>query len=177
MSVGRVFAIPLVAALAYYKYDLGATIAFAVAGLSDYVDGWIARRYGYESKLGMLLDPLADKIIVVSVMVTLLFLGRLEMQIQGIDSHWIALTLVIVTVGREIGITGLRSIASSNGIEMPADRWGKLKTWIQFFALVFLLYNQEPVLLIGKFLLVFSVAAALWSGIHYCFWFVKKLPD
>lgn len=177
LSLSRILAIPLVAGLAYYDENLWAAAAFALAGVSDYIDGWVARRYHYESKLGMLLDPLADKIIVLSVMVILLFLGRLDMQIEGYDTRWIAPFLVIVTVGREIGITGLRSIASAEGVVMPADRWGKLKTWIQFFSLIFLLLNRDPYLFLGKILLLVSVAAALWSGLRYTLWFVKKLPE
>lgn len=177
MSVSRIIAIPIVSTLAYFEWNLWAAFVFAIAGLSDYVDGWVARRYGYESKLGMLLDPLADKIIVLSVMVMLLFLGRLEIQIEGWDMRWLAPLLVIVTVGREIAVTGLRSMASSEGIMMPADQGGKIKTWIQFFAMIFVLIYQEPWLGIGRILLIVSVIAALWSGIRYLIWFVRKLPE
>lgn len=177
MSVSRILAIPIVSALAYFDWNIWAAIVFALAGISDYIDGWIARRYHYESKLGMLLDPLADKIIVLSVMVMLLYLGRLEIQIEGWDMKWVAPLLVIVTVGREIAITGLRSIASTVGIVMPADKAGKIKTWIQFFAMIFVLTDHEPWLAIGRVMLIFSVIAALWSAVRYTIWFVRKLPE
>lgn len=177
MSVSRIFAIPLVGVLMLYELDLWAALVFALAGLSDYIDGWIARKYGYESKLGMLLDPLADKIIIVSAMIMLMFLGRLDFSYQDWNLGWVAPALVIITTGREIGITGLRSIASTVGVVMPADRWGKLKTWIQFFAILFLLLNWQPLFRAGQVLLFISVITALSSGIGYTVRFVKSLPD
>jgi len=177
MSVSRIFAIPLVGIFMLCEMNFWAALVFALAGLSDYVDGWVARRYGYESKLGMLLDPLADKIIIVSAMIMLMHLGRLDFSYQDWDLQWVAPTLVIVTAGREIGITGLRSIASTVGIVMPADRWGKLKTWIQFFAILFLLLNWSPLFRAGQILLFISVITALGSGIAYTVRFVRSLPD
>lgn len=177
LSVSRIAAIPLVSALAYYEIDFWAAVVFGLAGISDYVDGYIARRYKSVSQLGILLDPLADKIIILCVMVLLLFLGRLQFQWEGYDLRWVGPVLVIVTVGREIAITGIRSIASTVGISMPADKFGKLKTWIQFFAILFILLNRAPFLFIGRFLLVISVATALWSGLRYTLRFFRKLPE
>ncbi len=179
LTLSRVFAVPLVALCAFWKWDITAAIIFSLAGISDYVDGWIARRYNYESKLGILLDPLADKLIIVSTMIMLLWLGRFSFPF-ALSDPWIELlppALVIVTVGREIAITGLRAIASSIGMSMPADRGGKFKTWIQFFAILFILINWDPLRNIGLVLLLVSVGAALWSGISYTYRFVIKLPD
>lgn len=182
LTLSRVFAVPLVALFSYWNWDISSAIVFAAAGISDYIDGWIARRYGYESKLGILLDPLADKLIIVSTMIMLLWLGRLSIPFQfseQISEHWLKLVppaLVIVTVGREIAITGLRAIASSIGMVMPADRGGKIKTWIQFFAILFILINRDPWHVIGLVFLFISVFAALWSGISYTYKFVRKLP-
>ena len=183
LTLSRVFAIPLVAMFSYLNWDISAALVFSAAGISDYVDGWIARRYGYESKLGILLDPLADKLIIVSTMIMLLWLGRftLPFEISGpyaVDFvRLVPPALVIVTVGREIAITGLRAIASSIGLVMPADRGGKIKTWIQFFAILFILINREPWINIGLFFLFISVGAALWSGISYTYKFVRGLPS
>jgi CDP-diacylglycerol--glycerol-3-phosphate 3-phosphatidyltransferase len=177
MSVSRVFAIPLFGVFMLYQMNFWAALVFALAGLSDYVDGWVARRYGYESKLGMLLDPLADKIIIVSAMILLMHLGRLDFSYQDWNLSWVAPALVIITAGREIGITGLRSIASTVGVVMPADRWGKLKTWIQFFAILFLLLNWPPLFRTGQILLFISVITALGSGVSYTVRFLKSLPD
>lgn len=178
LTVSRVFAIPLVAAFAYFDWNLSAAFVFALAGVSDYIDGWVARKYEYESKLGMLLDPLADKLIIVSTMIMLLWLGRLKLEWPGFSQYtFFAPLLVIVTVGREIAITGLRGIASTIGMVMPAEQGGKIKTWIQFFAILFLLVNYSPWFEIGQVLLIFSVVAAIWSGIQYTIKFVRKLPE
>jgi len=176
LTISRVFAIPLVMGLLFYGHNWWSAIVFGITGISDYVDGWIARRYQYESKLGMLLDPLADKIIIISTMIMLLWIGRLDFGVFGWDAKMIPPILVIVTVGREMAITGLRAIASTVGITIPADRTGKIKTWIQFFAIAFLLSGAEHLTAIGLLLLCVSVFAALLSGIQYVIRFVKRLP-
>lgn len=177
LTLSRVAAIPLVGTFAYLQWNMLASALFALAGLSDYVDGWIARKYRYESKLGMLLDPLCDKLIIVATIIVLFWLGRLNFHIEGWLTDFIPLVLVIVTVSREIAITGLRSIASTVGLVMPAERGGKIKTWIQFFAVIFLLWANEPFLTWGQILLALSVVAALWSGVTYTIKFVRQLPS
>ncbi len=177
LTLSRISAIPLVALFAYWHWDIAAAAVFALAGISDYVDGWIARKYNYESKLGILLDPLADKLIIVSTMIMLLWLDRLAYFSGSAWLDLIAPILVVVTVGREIAITGLRAIASSIGIVVAADRGGKLKTWIQFFAILFLLINDARLFGIGYWMLVVSVAIALVSGINYTHKFLRGLPS
>ncbi|MBN8554488.1 MAG: CDP-diacylglycerol--glycerol-3-phosphate 3-phosphatidyltransferase [Deltaproteobacteria bacterium] len=177
LTLSRVVAIPLVATSVYYGWNILAAIFFSLAGLSDYIDGWVARKYNYESKLGVLLDPLADKLIIVSTMIVLLWMHRLEFHFFGIHADILPPILVIVTVGREIAITGLRAIASTAGIVLPADRGGKLKTWIQFFAILFLLVNWPIWNEIGLVLLTVSVILALWSGIMYVIRFLRGLPS
>lgn len=177
LTVARVFAVPFVAVAAYWEWNWAAAGLFGLCGISDYIDGLIARKYGYESKLGMLLDPLADKLIIVSTMVMLLWLGRLDVNFRGQSYEILPPFLVIITVGREIGITGLRAIASTAGIVIPAERGGKLKTWIQFFAILFLLINHPTLVSIGQGLLFISVITAVWSGIQYILRFVRRLPS
>lgn len=176
LSVSRVVAVPLIVLLLYYHWNLAALIVFIGVGISDYIDGWIARRYHYESKLGMLLDPLADKLIILSTMIMLLWIDRLDVQYHDWKLDLLGPILVIVTVGREMAITGLRGIASSIGLVMPADRGGKIKTWIQFIAISALIYGSPSFLKAGQLLLIFSVFAALWSGIRYTLHFLKALP-
>lgn len=177
LSLGRIIAIPIIIAFLYLQWNYWALAVFILTGLSDYADGWFARKYKAESKLGMLLDPLADKLIILSIMIMLLWQDRLNPAIHFSHSEIIGPLLVIVTVGREIGITGLRAIASTAGIVMPADRSGKLKTWIQFVAISFLILDGKIFLEIGQVLLTVSVFAALWSGGRYIFYFLKGLPD
>jgi len=177
LSLGRIFAIPVIIAFLYFQWNLWALAVFIMTGLSDYADGWVARKFKAESKLGMLLDPLADKLIILSIMIMLLWQNRLNPAVHFQHSEIIGPLLVIVTVGREIGITGLRAIASTAGIVVPADRGGKIKTWIQFVAISFLIVNQKYFLEIGQVLLSLSVFAALWSGGRYVFYFLKGLPE
>lgn len=176
LTLSRLITIPLIATFIYLDWNWVATILFSLSGLSDYFDGWVARTYHYESKLGMLLDPLADKLIIVSTMIMLLWMGRLDMHFFNWNLDLVPPFLVIVTVGREIGITGLRAIASTAGIDIPADQGGKIKTWIQFFSIVFLLMHKHPWVVIGQVGLMISVVAALWSGMRYTWRFIRKLP-
>lgn len=177
LSLSRVISIPIVIGLLYYEMNIGALITFLLVGVSDYVDGWVARRYQSESKLGMLLDPLADKLIILSIMIMLMWLGRLDPNLEFRGAELIAPILVIVTVGREISITGLRAIASSIGIVIPAEQGGKIKTTIQFISISMLILGRPWILEIGQVLLAVSVVSALWSGVSYTLKFMKRLPE
>lgn len=177
VSLSRVVAVPLLIALLYFKLNYWATAIFVFAGISDYLDGWIARRYGYVSKLGMLLDPLADKLVILATMIMLLWIGHLDFFLQFYLSDLIAPIVVIVTVVREMAITGLRAIASIAGTAVPADRGGKLKTWIQFVAISLLVLGGQGFLQVGQILLLISVGAALWSATRYVLKFIKGLPE
>ena len=177
LTVSRVLAIPLLIAFLYYSMIIWALVVFIGLGISDWMDGWVARNFQSESKLGMLLDPLADKLIILSVMIMLMWLGRLDpVYFEHEHSSLISPLLVMVTVGREMGITGLRAIASSVGITMPADRGGKIKTALQFVSIALLLYGAHWALWAGQIILTISVIAALWSGFRYVFKFIKGLP-
>lgn len=176
VSLSRVAFIPIVIVLIYYELNLWALVAFLLAGITDYFDGWLARKYNYESKLGMLLDPLADKLLILSTMIMLLWIGRLRIDYDLPFIDLVGPVLVIVTVGREMAITGLRAIASSAGIVVAADKGGKLKTWIQFVAISMLLLAYSYLLEVGQVLLIISVIAALWSGVRYVLKFIRGLP-
>jgi len=106
----------------------------------------------------------------------LLWFGRLNFVPGETWSEIIPPILVIITVGREIAITGLRSIASSDGVVIAASQGGKIKTGIQFWAIVFLLLNSAPWLLIGQILLSISVVVAFLSGLQYTVRFIRGLP-
>lgn len=110
-----------------------ATILFTVAAVTDWLDGWLARRQGLESLLGKLLDPLADKLIVNAVLVLAAELGRIP--------GW----FVVLLLSREIAITGLRSIAASEGLSIDVVQSGKLKTALQLIGLVGLLVHERYV--------------------------------
>ena len=135
---------------------------FIAAAISDLVDGWIARSWKQVTKVGKLLDPLADKLIVSTALIMLLAVGRLE--------TWTAFMVVII-VGRELAVTGLRGIASADGTIMAASGLGKLKAFTQNVAVGALLFHYEtlglPAHEVGVTLLALASALTLWSGWAY----------
>lgn len=138
--------------------------AFVVAALSDLLDGWLARRYDGRdiTRIGKLLDPLADKLLVSTALIMLLAVGRIPLWGAG---------MVVVIIGRELAVTGLRGIASSQGHVVSASWAGKLKTLAQNIATVALLLHHEtfglPVHGIGMTLLAIATVLTLWSGYTY----------
>lgn len=136
-----------------------ATILFTIAAVTDWLDGWLARRQGLESLLGKLLDPLADKLIVNAVLVLAAELGRIP--------GW----FVVLLLSREIAITGLRSIASSEGLSVDVVQSGKLKTALQLIGLVGLLihHTYEIDFLFTTVDVNFNVLGAALLGISMVF--------
>lgn len=105
-----------------------AIVLFAIAGITDWLDGWLARRWNLITDFGKLMDPLADKILVTAALLYLLQIGRIPL--------WMA----VVMVSREFLITGLRLIASSKGVVIAADKAGKHKTISQLTAILTALF-------------------------------------
>lgn len=140
-----------------------AVLIFIIAASTDSLDGYIARSRKMVSNLGKLLDPLADKLLVSAVLVSLVEMGKVD--------AWI----VIIIISREFAVTGLRQIAALQGSVMAADKWGKWKTGVQITAIIALLINNFPFAFIGfPFDVVASWLAAIitmYSGINY---FVKN---
>jgi CDP-diacylglycerol--glycerol-3-phosphate 3-phosphatidyltransferase len=138
LTVARALSVPLVVLLYEWNFpnhDYWATGVFIVAMATDFFDGQIARRRGHSSSLGTLLDPLADKLLVLSVLVTLID--------QDVFPAW----MVVAIVAREFLVTGLRLAALERGVVIAARDLGKLKTWSQAVAAA-----------VGGF-----AAAGLWS--------------
>ena len=171
ITVGRTAFIPVVMVflfepLVYRPWALWtAMVIFVGCGILDLVDGWLARKYGQVSVIGAFLDPLADKLMVMTVMVMLVPVGRMP--------AW----LVVVLLSRELVITGLRGIASAEGIIISASAGGKYKTAYQMTGLSFLLIHYEYVGIdchtVGLWLLLISAAVSVWSGWEYCREFAK----
>lgn len=136
-----------------------AALLFLLASLTDYLDGILARRHNMVTSIGKLLDPLADKLLTCAVLIMLLPLGKVE--------SWI----VFLIVGREIAITGLRSIAASVGFIIQASRLGKNKMVSQTIALSLLLLCVPPYQTILDFLgtafLYISLVLGYWSALDY----------
>lgn len=138
--------------------------AFIVAALSDILDGWLARRSGGASitRMGKLLDPLADKLLVSTALIMLVACGRIPI--------W-ASFMVVVIIGRELAVTGLRGMASSDGHVVGASWQGKLKSLMQNFSVGALLFHYTtlglPAQKVGLTLLGIATALTLWSGYVY----------
>jgi len=178
VTMGRVLFVPFVL---YYMDNyspvrsLIAAMLYLVASLGDGIDGYLARSRNQVSVLGKFLDPVADKLMVTSVMVFMVALGRVP--------AW----LVVVLVARDLAITGLRSIASSEGIVIAASRGGKIKTALQLVGLTLLLVHFRYPLLgtsisidynnAGLVLLYLSLGASLISGVDYVVAFFRTLGD
>lgn len=149
-------------------------ILFVVASLTDYADGRIARKYNLITDLGKFLDSLADKMLVISVLIALVQLGR------------ISSVFVVIIVLREFMVTGIRLIASKKGVVMAAEMIGKIKTVTQMTAIIYILFEplltqiakivfnlssissiEESVILVGNGLFILSVIMTIISGLDY----------
>ena len=131
-----------------------ATIIFVGAAITDYYDGKIARKYNMITNLGKLLDPLADKILVISALVTLAKFNQ------------ISLWFVIIIIFRELLITGLRSIVAAEGVVIAADKLGKWKTATQMVALTLIILIPFS-FIVNNILLIIPLILTVVSGVEY----------
>lgn len=136
LTMFRVILVPfVVAALLVQQFgragDIAALVFFIIASLTDFADGYIARKYHLITNFGKFMDPLADKLLVCSAMICLVALGRLP--------AWI----VIVVICREFTISGFRLIAAENGIVIAASWWGKWKTVSQMALVILRILNID----------------------------------
>ncbi len=150
-----------------------AVAVFTIAALTDYVDGFLARRFGAVSDFGKLLDPLADKMLVATALIMML---GLRSDIDG--SAWLPAPLVVLIIVREFWVTGIRALAAKKGIIVAASSGGKVKSGLQMVAVVFLLFHGHffPLFgfhfaceFIGKFLLGISIIFSYWAAAEYTF--------
>ena len=171
-NVLTLFRIALVPLLVYLLRDPGrlagalAASLFFLAALTDYLDGYLARKHGIVTTLGKFLDPLADKLIVVSALIMLAAMPCGEPCVPRVPP-W----LVVLIVGRELAVTGLRGIASGEGITLGAEELGKYKMIFQTFAVSALLVHYRYLFVDfhtgGMYFLWLSVVLGLWSAVDY----------
>ncbi|MDO8446270.1 MAG: CDP-diacylglycerol--glycerol-3-phosphate 3-phosphatidyltransferase [Deltaproteobacteria bacterium] len=144
-----------------------AVVVFSIASITDWLDGYIARKQGIVTTLGKFLDPIADKLLVAAALIMLVGLGRVP--------AW----MVVIIIGREIAVTGLRSIASSEGIVIAASDLGKGKTIFQISALIGLLIHYEyfgiDFHVTGMAILWIALVMTAWSGFDYFYKFMKVI--
>ena len=172
LSLFRIAIIPvLVYLLTFSEPDtaLLAAFLFILATLTDAFDGYLARRRKAVSDIGRILDPVADKLLIISTLIMLAALDR-EPSVPA----W----LVVIVVARELAVTVLRGIALTEGIVMEAEELGKYKFILQSFAIVGLLIHYDYFGLdfysAGMYFLVVSTAIALWSGVNYHIQFFRR---
>ncbi len=165
ITVFRMALVPAMLFIPFAESKLACQIfawCFIVAAVSDVVDGWLARRGAQITRIGKLLDPLADKLLVSTALIMLVAAERFE---------WWGAWMVVVIVGRELAVTGLRGIASSQGQIVAASWVGKLKTLTQNVAIGSLLFHHTtlglPAHEIGLTLLALATALTLGSGYLY----------
>ncbi len=171
LTIGRIIIVPFFV-LAFYLPgfygDLTALILFIIASFTDFLDGMLARMMGEESKLGELLDPIADKIIVATALILLVMDGTIR--------HYEVIAAIIILT-REILISGLREFLAKGKIKLPVSSLAKLKTVLQMISIGLLLsgetgnkiinfqdYNAQT---IGIILLWLSAALTLFTGYDY----------
>jgi len=172
LTMARIAAVPVIVVLLLddsRSAGIWAAAVFGLAAATDAFDGWLARRWQAETVLGKFLDPLADKLIVMGSLIMLIPLGRVP--------AW----AVFVIIARETVITGLRSIASSEGIVIAASPLGKYKTIFQMTALVGLMLHYDfywffglrweifhvNMQFCGLFYFYLALVFTVWSGVDY----------
>lgn len=175
LTLLRVFMIPIMMIVVYIKplqdqilfFDMSVSqtifaILFVLASITDFFDGYIARKYNQITTFGKFLDPIADKLI---VMVALLYLMML-------DSSRVPLWAVMIVIIREFLVTGIRLLAVEKGKVIAASPYGKIKTASTMVALILMLFNDFGFLpLIGDVIFYFAILATIISGIDY---FIKN---
>lgn len=178
ITISRIFLIPLFLIVLTINFDWGeinignntlpvtqlvGSIIFIIASLTDWLDGYIARKYNLITNMGKFLDPLADKLLVSAA-----FIMLIELQIAP---AWI----IIVIISREFAITGFRLVASGEGVVLAASSMGKLKTVSQILAVIFLMLNNFPfsytIIPVDVIMLYIALIFTVWSGLDY---FIKN---
>jgi CDP-diacylglycerol--glycerol-3-phosphate 3-phosphatidyltransferase len=170
LSISRILAVPVFIMLMLEPTPLRALIAaivFSIASATDWLDGYLARKWGQVTKIGKLLDPMADKILVASALIMLVDIARIP--------SWIA----IVIIGRELAITGLRAMAAAEGIVIAAENMGKWKVGAQITAVLCLVLDYhlgtDWISDVGRIAIFVAMVLAVISGLQYIRDYWKKV--
>jgi CDP-diacylglycerol--glycerol-3-phosphate 3-phosphatidyltransferase len=172
LTLGRLILVPPIVVLLFFPGRYPSAVAaaiFLVASLTDFFDGFIARRFEVESSFGRFLDPIADKVLVTTSLIMLIALGRIE--------AWI----VMLIISREVAVSALRATTKTWDTTLKPSPVGKLKTVFQFAAVVPLIIHYEYKIVIpvnfhaiGTVLIYIALALTLWSGIDYFLRFYRE---
>lgn len=167
ITFSRILLIPLFIFVAAKNPMLGALV-FTVASITDLLDGYIARRSRQVTKFGIILDPIADKLLVISALIVF------------VDMELVPAWLAIVIIAREFLVTGLRIVALSKDIIIPAESGGKIKMTAQISSILILLVDKSQYINIdlygiGLGLLWVAMLIGIFSGVQYFVLFGKRL--
>ncbi len=169
LTILRIIMVPVFVVVLLVRIPYGDYIAAAIfifAAITDSIDGYLARKWKQVTKLGIVLDPLADKLLITAALICLVELGRIP--------GWIA----IVIIGREFAVTGLRVIKAEEGVLIPASRLGKMKTIFQIVAVALVIvpgsYNWFTSLPLGNWVMFIAVLITILSGVEYFYKFFKS---
>ena len=173
LTCARILAVPAVMALILSGPDhdsayTAAAVVFAVAASTDFVDGYLARRWAVTTKLGSFLDTTADKLLVSGALIALVDVNR--------ASPWIA----AIIVGRELLILGLRGVVAADGTVFPPSIWGKLKTNVQFIAIFLAIVRwggELGPLRLDEWAMVAAAAITVLSAVEYIARFSSALSE
>jgi len=166
LTLLRIAAIPVVVVCFYLPIPYArpiAAVVFGLAAVTDWIDGWVARKFGQTSRFGEFLDPVADKLMVSIVLVMLV----------TADSGWFEDIIAMIIIGREITISALREWMATIGerANVKVTMAGKVKTALQMFGIAFMVYQNDifgiPIYTIGFVLLVLAAIMTIWSMIIY----------
>lgn len=158
ITIARLFLIPVfvIAYLLLPNTSILPGVLFVVASLTDFLDGYIARSRNMVTTFGKFMDPLVDKVLTISAFILLA------------EKRLVSGYIVVIIVGRELLITGFRTIAASEGVTIAASKWGKLKTTFQMLAVVALLWqNLLPDKNIGEVFIYLALIFTIISGWDY----------
>ncbi|OIP60540.1 MAG: CDP-diacylglycerol--glycerol-3-phosphate 3-phosphatidyltransferase [Nitrospirae bacterium CG_4_10_14_0_8_um_filter_41_23] len=166
LTLSRIVLIPVFIFTVYLHPVFGALI-FGIASMTDFLDGYLARRSGEITKFGIILDPIADKFLVISALIVLVDMGKLP--------AWIAIIIIV----REFLVTGLRAVALSKDIVIPAEMGGKIKTFTQITAILCLILMGSIFGIdfydVGLVLIWIALVLSIVSGIQYTVSFWRKI--
>lgn len=173
ITLGRVAAVPIMVAFLWRTPSpvvaAVSMVVFVVTMIGDVVDGWLARKWDIQSVAGAFLDPIADKLMVLAVLIMMIPLG------------WVSAWMVLVLEARELIIAAVRQIALSEGMVISAGSLGKFKTAYQSTALGFLLFHYDGIGVdahsVGVALLWLSMAFSIGSAVEYALGFYRHLRD
>lgn len=160
LSLTRIALIPLMVTLMYPNTtvcNLLAAAVFALASFTDFLDGHIARKQHIVTDFGKFVDPVADKLLVLSALIMLIQ--------QELMLAWV----VVVILARELCVDGLRMVAGSKGMVIAAGKLGKIKTCTQILLILWLMLSRHPVMgsIISGALTLLVLVMTLWSGVEY----------